>query len=559
MAHMQTGTLADTINGSEEMLPDFLAIGSMEGMDAEAFFEAYDNSPAHRLQETAGIRKCMTPFFAEKDEDELDFDTFNAEGYNTLNIDDKEFNRELAAFNKGAYVTAIAKYNASGNAAEKAAAKVDERPEFDPNASDADPMLKALYRIAQDQENNVVSIAESVEEKYYEVYDVARRIASGRALKHHAFICGDAGIGKSYSVTRAIAKGQEQWTPNKRDRVKPEYFQLKGSIGNSMSSLVLFFYKHRKGELILLDDADGFLKETNQNVQNFLKGILDPDMSPVSTPSTIRKVVNKALQAENAARQMESVSIAVDTNRLYEGRASVNVNGNVIEFDVSEEDAEKLAETFGGNVKAPRIREEKRMSFDRYGRIKFNEMNLDLDTDDMDGDDEYYESDEDYLNEEIPEFWQFTSSLVLISNLRMSEVNEAVRSRCDCVEITLTHEEFLYRAEQIIDSYSPSVVTSVDQVTLDWAKKESFAIFKAVIVGKGFKNLPNIPINVPLEFRLIATITGRWLARYDRWCEMNGRAGNTPKDYQDGEKAILAAFIKFDLTKILAGDTRGKK
>jgi len=163
---------------------------------------------------------------------------------------------------------------------------------------------------------------------------------------------------------------------------------------------------------------------------------------------------------------------------------------------------------------------------------------------------------------EIPAVWQFKSSLILISNLRLNDVNEAVRSRCQCVELTLTRPEFLCRAEQIIDNIKVGDDSSNDPETVKWAKREAFAIFKTILGATGFQGtgFDDVQINIPLEFRLVATMTGAWLARYDRWCDIKGiKDADTVEARENAEEELMLPFIEYDLKKILAGDTRPKK
>lgn len=572
-------TLASGI-APEESLPAWLQFETHpedgeENMYESAYYNAYDNSSVWKMTETRGVRQIISKYIDEVPEGERSWEKFNDGGYNTLDIPQSEYKTQMRDVEKGYY-------NNVRGTTKKAEEEepIEERPVFDPDAADADPLLvKLMKKKSAQAEAKVDSLKETVEEKYYAIYDAAKRLANGRSLKHHVFICGDAGVGKSYMVEKAIEVGQSQWRPNPRDSKKPEFIGLHGSVGNGMTNILLFFWKNRNGKLILLDDADGFLVNSDQDVQNFLKACLDPDMHPVTTSPTIRAKANKILELEWAQTQKKlgESTICLDTSRLHEGKMACSVNGNQFEWDVSLNEARELFKEFGSPEAIRRYNESKK-TIQRWKPDADGELHLitesSADPDDGMTDEEAaaFESmwgaeapdDEMLMTEapEIPQTWQFTSSLMMISNLRLAQVNDAVRSRCQCVELTLTRPEFLYRAESIIDKIDVGSDSSVDPLTVDWAKKESFAIFKTIVgatsmSGTGFDD---VQINIPLEFRLIATMTGAWLARYDRWCESNGIENpDTVESFEKAEEDLMIPFVEYDLKKILAGDTRPKK
>jgi len=328
-------TLASTIH-PDENLPPWLQFmthpeDGEDKMYESAYYEAYDNSSAWRMTETRGVRQIISKYIEEVPEEERSWERFNDGGYNTLDIQQSEYKTQMRDVEKGYYS------NTKSPAAKAAATEefIEERPTFDAESPDADPLLVKLMKkkLAQ-AETKEASVKEVVEEKYYAIYDAAKRLANGRSLKHHVFICGDAGVGKSYMVERAIEEGQRQWRPNPRDREKPEFIGLHGSVGNSMTNILLFFYKNREGKLILLDDADGFITNKDQDIQNFLKACLDPDMHPVTTSATIRANANRILQKEWEATQKKlgESEITVDTSRIHEGVMACAVNGNYFEW-----------------------------------------------------------------------------------------------------------------------------------------------------------------------------------------------------------------------------------
>lgn len=573
-------TLASTIQ-PDEVLPPWLDFETHpeDGealMYESAYYESYDNSDVWKMNETRGVRQIISKYIDEVPEEERSWEKFVDGGYNTLDIPQSEYKTQMRDVEKGYYSNTRGPATKKADSAEE---EIIERPTFNADDPNADPLLVKLMKkkLAQ-AENATSSVKDVVEEKYYAIFDAAKRLANGRSLKHHVFICGDAGVGKSYMVERAIEEGQAQWRPNPRDREKPEFIGLHGSVGNSMTNILLFFYKNREGKLILLDDADGFITNKDQDIQNFLKACLDPDMHPVTTSATIRANANRILQKEWEATQKKlgESEITVDTSRIHEGTMACAVNGQYFEWGVNLEEAKELFNTFGAPETMKRYKESKekltRWAIDADGKLKLTESSANPDDGMSDEEAAEFEAiwggerPEDELLDiecpEIPATWQFKSSLILISNLRLNDVNEAVRSRCQCVELTLTREEFLCRAESIIDKIGVGDDSSNDPQTVAWAKRESFAVFKSILGATGYSGtgFDDVVINIPLEFRLVATMTGAWLARYDRWCDNKGiKNPDSIEAYEQAEDELMVPFIDYDLKKILAGDTRPKK
>lgn len=593
----KTGTIADTVT-PESNLPPWLQFETRpelgeDKMYESAMWEAYDNSSAH-LTEARGISDAIRSFCRnEPDESKWNWEEFEKANPDS-GFDRKQFNTYLKVLRDKGNLTpeALAEKPKMGGAKKGNDEEIDERPMFDAEAGNIDPrLLKLIKKRAEMAEEGELSVEEAVEEKYAAVYEAAQRLANGRSLKHHVFICGDAGVGKSYSVEKAVEFGLNQWRPNKRQTVKPEVIVKHGSIGSTMTNILLFFYENRDDKLLVLDDCDGFVETKDQDVQNFLKAILDPDMHAVSVSPTIRANANRIMQREWEQLQKklgEAAEIEVDTTRLHEGKASVNVNGIDIEFPVTMEEARQLWSAFPNaqlGRKMKEAMEPKKVSFRENKSVRYNKLgdlvsmkeadfvnNYDPDEDDGMSDEERAAlmdlmggNGDEMLDTEAPEIpasWQFTSSLLMISNLNLDRVNEAVRSRCQCVELTLTRPEFLCRAEQILDKIKVGDDSSNDPAVVQWAKKESFGIFKAILGATEFQGtgFDDISVNIPLEFRLVATMTGDYLARYDRWCLRNGIEDETkPEVMQKAEDELAMPFIRHGLKAILAGNTRGKK
>lgn len=567
----KTNTLADTIltdqisdveiPNEQDLPPEF---------DLQDIFEsAYDSSPAHTMREAStsngkqGIEEFIS-YLKETDTDDPSYEEFTDAGFDTDLVGPKDFSRYNYYLKKGQYndkvsaaginkdfsnITGGMGPKAVKGASSKKEPEVDNRPEYDRNSIE-DKLLAKLADTATSMKSETMSLAEIVDEKYKAIEEVAYRVACGKSMKRHAFIGGAAGCGKSFSVGKAVKEGLNAWRPSKRMPTKPKITQVFGSVGKAMSAILIFFFQHRQNEILVLDDADGFLVTQDQDVQNFLKAILDPDSHAVTTSYTMRRIANKAL-----SKKEESV-ISVNTNRLREGKCSVNVNGQTFSFDVDREDAKKLAETFG----APkRIKESRPMfGYDKYGLKVLKESDFEMEDDFISEEDELIDELLDTGDGEdlIPEEWYFTSSLILISNLYCSEINEAVRSRCDCVELVLSEEEFFCKAEQILDSIKVAEDSANSFELIQWAKRESFALAKTAIKSSKIKNFPiAIQVNIPLEFRMVASLTGKWLARVDRYCMEHGIDPEDSKNWSILEEELFYKFIAIDCKNFFAGDT----
>lgn len=80
-------------------------------------------------------------------------------------------------------------------------------------------LAKELYDDDDDDLDFVRSAKESADEKYENIYLIAKAIFQGKGIKHHAFIYGDPGIGKCVSYDEkipvrmddAIAEAYEVW------------------------------------------------------------------------------------------------------------------------------------------------------------------------------------------------------------------------------------------------------------------------------------------------------------------------------------------------------------
>lgn len=367
----------------------------------------------------------------------------------------------------------------------------------------------------------------------------------------------------THTVEAGVKKGLTEWTPNKKHKHTPTLVEKSGSVGTSFTDLLIFFFQNRHEKLIILDDCDGFLVGPSQDIKNFMKVLLNTTLKPISTPRTIRVNANRQLEKEN--EMDESVVIQVDTSKLLEGKCSISNGTDSFEFKLNSlQEAAKIKHTFGFKK---HLKEKKKYDLlhqiDKYidSLNLFNESDTITDAEQEQIDEiekageELGLSNEDVQSEsEIPEAWIFDSNLVLISNLRMSDVEQAVISRCDRYELHLTIPEFFCRCEQILDDLTVGEYSSTDPDVIKWVKKEAFAMLKAVVLGADkFKNI-HIPVNVHLDFRFVGnTVTNKLLARANRYARDNNIDLRDPKVRPDVELHVRDGFMR-DLIRLLKGD-----
>lgn len=422
------------------------------------------------------------------------------------------------------------------------------------DTSDMSETAKMMVDNYEDSADAAVSVEESVNEKYKGLYYTARGILTGRSLRHFAFLAGSGGIGKSFSVKLAI---QDSWESSVLKARGWRVVMKSGDIGSSISPVVAFFYTHRDNEVIVLDDCDGFILNKQQSVQNFLKAILDQDVKAVSISPTIRNKVNDYINGKN--RQAEC-KISIDQNKLQENILAVSVNGKLAcEEKISEADAKDFGKYPSSGLSS--LTERMNAVMHRNHFLEADEEESEEETDEELGFSSQSDTPDDE-SEEVPEEFVFKSRMIMISNLFLRDVNQAVRSRCDCTEITLSPDEFCCRLKQIIGTLKMSDDSEYPGWMQEYAKNEVFGDLSAVleIQKKGlslFGNTITVADGV-LQFRIIPELAGRWCSRCDIYCDDTG--GNETEDtLPDIAAAIRKNFIKYDLLKVLHGDTRDNK
>lgn len=436
------------------------------------------------------------------------------------------------------------------------------RPVFD-KANLTNDLAKDLMSDEGDEIDAVMSAKDSAEDKFENIYTIAKTIFQGRGIKHHAFIYGDPGVGKTFSVKLAMQKE----FPKGALAAKGYSIEWNsGDIGNAKSNIVAFFYKNRQNKIIVLDDCDSFIRAKDQALQNLLKGMLDLDNTEknpkyITTAASIRKLASKILQSEANARKEEGIEMSIDQKKLREGILSFSINGEeVLNEAISPEEAKQFKIT-----KTKKVRESKDTFAENYfGLGVLNESNEDEDEDewadeesltdeDLELAEELNQADEDFVDDDdtvIPEKWRFTSRLIMISNLTKKDVNDAVLSRTLSYELTLTQDEFLARLSQILPNLLTDVETESSADLVEYAKEAAYAHLLAACDiaknGGSFRGKPVI-IDQKLQFRIIAELAGKWMQRADNYAEKMGISVNDRLSLDRIANEIKKNFFYFDV------------
>lgn len=593
---MITGTLADTIKPAETLPPEYM-FNPDEDLILDDLWEGYDigmrQQQKLKLEEAISKSTCIFKYFIDTvdNPESRSFEDFNNRGYNLADLNRTDWNnntftakkltieelkaRVAKAEGKGNYSTPVASFGG-----QKIDPANDNRAEFsdEDNENDSleDKFLRDIRKNIAEFDSQERTLAERVHAKFDKVYQTAERVASGRSLKQYAFIYGMAGIGKSYTVGAAVKRGAEKW---RGVGPKPEIVTYHGAIGSAPTPLLVFFFKNKAHKVVVLDDADGFVKSTNEDVQNILKCLMDPEGFAVTTPVTIRALATKLYRKdvgldESVQPEEKGVRFTVDTSRVDEGFVKADIGGLVYEFKVnSKEEADQLKECFPMH----KVTEKERNAYKTFREamhkldnsskwMSLQEQDAFIRSIDLDeiGDDTIAaaavaNNDNEFLEElpeEIPSSFYFTSGMIMISNLNREDLNDAIQSRCDCIPIYLNHEEFMFRAEEVLKWIVVSKTTLTEPELVEWAKREAFALFKACMNDLKYKNSKiNMRIGIPLELRIIASLAGLLLARFDSWCDKNEITDYIkPEVFQRFEAEQKIYYIKYDLLPYMAGD-----
>jgi len=208
-------------------------------------------------------------------------------------------------------------------------------------------------------------------------------------FKRHLFICGNPGIGKSFTVLEAMKaamrKGLDGW----------ETQYVRGSIGSAKGDIMAFLNKFQRNHLIIFDDCDDFID--NPANDNIMKGILELDNPQTMTGSLgVKKRAATIDPLHNPLKHPTESTLmsflSKDINPLYE---------KFIDEDVEDE---------GEDLEIPE-------------------------------------------EEDFPDLIEFRSRILFISNKRRDEINSAVRDRTTVTELALTGQEIVDRIGQLLSVF----------------------------------------------------------------------------------------------------------
>lgn len=334
-----------------------------------------------------------------------------------------------------------------------------------------------------------------------------------------------------------------------------------GDIGKAASAIVAFFYKNREKKVIILDDCDSFVLSKDQAIQNLLKGMLDLDNTEknpkmITVAPQIRKLASKIIAADNKALE-EGVEVEINQNALREGRLAVSVNGEEVYNE--EASAEELAQF--KLVEAAPAKKAIREHTDYSGLGLLYESEDDDEWEDMSEDDaevaaQFAELDNEDP-EQIPPKWRFASRLIMISNLKKTDLNDAVLSRTLSYELRLTQEEFMARLAQILPHMLTDVETEDSAEVVQYAKEAAYAYLLAAVelANKG-GSVGGKPVRIvgKLQFRIIAELAGKWMQRADDYAMKNNIDVSDRLAMDRINNAIKKKFFMYDVMPSLIID-----
>ena len=550
----------ESILENPQSLPDELQYDSKDDPEytanaaemREAFWTAYMTNGSEKMEEGFSIKNAIKDYVA-KNGGKIDVDVF---------IDSLPADVPTAKYYKSHRDEAEKQLNAYLAKNPAVASQVSAEPAKPFSADDlTNDLAKELVTSGGDGIDEVMSAKDSAEDKFSTIYSIAKTIFQGKGIKHHAFIYGDPGVGKTYSVKKAM---QVEFPKGPLAKKGYSIEWNSGDIGKAASNMVSFFYKNRQNRVIVLDDCDSFVLAKDQAIQNLLKGMLDLDNTEknpkyITTPASIRALASKILANEAKAEMREGVEFSIDTDKLREGRLVMSIEGEEVLNEAIE--PEELKKFKIVETKKP-VRESRSVldTGDYFGLGLMNESVVNDDDDNWDGElseedqelaEQLNQLDNDYEDDvEIPPKWRFTSRLIMISNLRKSDLNDAVLSRTLSYELSLTQEEFLARLSEILPNLLTDVETESSMAIVEYAKKVAFAnLIAAVDIANhgGAVKGKRVVIDQKLQFRIIAELAGKWMQRADDYAEKNGIRSQDRLTLDRINNDIKMNFFVFDV------------
>jgi hypothetical protein len=320
---------------------------------------------------------------------------------------------------------------------------------------------------------------------------------------HHGFIYGTGGVGKSYSIVKTVEDICAADPKLERWKI------LKGST--TAAALYHLLFKYRDGWVIIFDDNDGVLGDTN--AINYLKAAMDPDQPRFVSKSSIRTLEDK--QTDMARYLKEDI-------QFYEGRP-------VDEEEEDEEEEENLDEDDDGIV-------DTRETDDDIDREMLRKKNLRTMRDEkytywidhvdpaidpaVVEEDEGEEGGGGFGKPKLPPEFQFASRIIFISN--RPDLPQPLQDRTEPGEVKLTKAEILDRIESILDHLvdkEPKLLAMKDNGRA--VKQEVLAYLRSCVKaeeeGISDKGGETFVINAPLTFRLFARCVAYRVLYPDVW------------------------------------------
>jgi len=484
-------------------------------------------SSLEKLSEARGVAKACRDYFNSTDNPTY-------EGF--MN---SPFAMEIGRgyYNSNARIEGVPEDRSAYGTETVAMTKVAPEPEKQFDSTKASKELLKVLDLFNSSKKHIATVESRVEEKYERLYELAYSVAAKKSNSRHALICGDAGIGKTYEVTRAVESGLN---PNF------ELVEVKGdAVGKSITSIIQFFYENRNGKLVVLDDADGVLVVKDQTINNALKAFLDTDKPVFRMSITVNDRINSA---RGKREKKDESTMSFDLSRIKEGYVSLYDGDGIklAEEKVSNEDRKfytKFTEAYEYGKTKKKKNFEKFSKFGLIGRIS---EALYVEDDDYEEDDDGNadgDTDLDLVttSELMPIAFRFESRTIFISNLKRDMLSDAVSSRFDIEEISLTNEEFLARLKQIIGTMDVNKDGAHSKEDAVWGKKVVFGLLCVLVEAyeTGAKlNGASIALGGKLQFRVVSQLVDKWCRLAEKY-----REEKNVKDRKLIEPAIQARFL----------------
>jgi DNA polymerase III delta prime subunit len=399
--------------------------------------------------------------------------------------------------------------------------------------------LKASFE--DDDDVEISNDSQSAKDIFDEMNAYVSSIMQKRSTKPHLIIAGAPGTGKTTEIEN-----------HAKDYLLPgwELVSESGTIGNSMTAVVPFMYKHSQQKIIILDDINTIFRTNYRDpVLNFMMAILDKKASttkPVKIDKSQLSRYNKQLE--------ESVEIFIDKEKLKEGILSIKANNEeVFNEHISLQESQELYHMI--------IPPKEKIQKNKYGFLKeasnkefFNDLLDDEEDEDIEESDydDYgdYDDESNFDPTQVPERFLFNSRIIMITNVKMSEINQAFRDRCLVFFIELSVDQYIER----LDTVLPNILKDdldVSPEIISWAKDYSHKALVSTL--RAFKHNYSIPyksngqalavtveINRDLTFRLFEELVQKWIVFATK------RLGNNIKNASTREemsKKLIKPFV----------------